>query len=214
MLGVALITKLAEMIYDASDLNESKVIGIAIYFFNGGRTLAHNFIASVATGGLSSSTGKFDSPEITRFVVVDGDFRGMSFGGGGVDIPAESTYVQYVNPKQLPTEQELSEIRKGKEFRIFGAYAYCDEFGEYRCRRLSLDYDSNLSDFVPRPFMDMHCFDQPVSPPPEPSRLLALKRCEQPEEEKQADAVADANAGKVFPPFKPTPKPTSTPAHK
>jgi hypothetical protein len=197
------------MIYDAS---KNKVIGIAIYFFNGGKTPAHNFVTSIATGGLSSSTGKFDSPEISRFVVVDGVFGGMRIGGGGIDLPAQSTYAKYVDVKQLPTAKELGEIRKGKEFNIVGAFAYCDEFGEYRCRSLYLTYDPHLSDFVPGPFMDMHCFDQPVSPPPEPSRLLALKRCVRPEEEKQAGAIADANAGKVFPPFKPTPRPT--PPHK
>lgn len=203
--------KLAEMIYDASG---SRVINIAIYFFNGGKTPAHNFIASFATGGLSSSTGKFNSPEISRFVIIDGQFGGMYFGGGGVDIPSQSTYVEYISPKQLPTSQELSEIRKGKEFSIFGAYAYCDEFGEYRCRSMALNYDSRLSDFVPGPFMDMRCFDKPVCPPPEPAKMLALKRCEQPDEQKKADAIADANAGKVFPPYKPILTPNLPATHK
>ena len=192
--------------------NETRV---SISFYNAGQTPAHNFHDSVGTGGVSKSTGGFGGDRIQRYQFVgNGPFSGGTASGGGLDIPAKSVHTEYLPTEQMPTEQEWSEIVKGgKFFTIYGNYQYCDEFGGYHCRTLQFDYEvSPRAGFVPSSFMDMNCFDQPVVPPKEPTAVKVLKRCIQPEEQKQAEAYADSNAGKAFPPHpEMIGRPTATP---
>jgi hypothetical protein len=195
---------LAEIIEDPA----TKRAVVPIYFFNGGRTPAYNFIATFATGGLKQSTGHLSEPNISRFDVVSGAFKGARMGGGGINIPAGSVHIEYLADKNALTWSDLKDINRGQSFSIYGEYAYCDEFGEYRCRRLALSYDNKSATFVPGPFMDMDCFTSPVVPPKEPGAMLVLKRCEQPDERKKEAEAADANAGKVFPAATPVPSPT------
>ena len=140
--------------------------------------------------------------------------RGGRLSYGGIDISAGSMHPEYIDVGGM-TDQKLDDINKGKWFSIEGFYAYCDEFGAYRCRHLALKYDSTLADFVAGPLMDIDCYNGPSVPPQEPASLRVLKRCQQPDENDQAETYADSNAGKVFPPAyslpTPAPKPARTP---
>jgi hypothetical protein len=180
--------------------NETRV---SISFYNAGQTPAHNFRDAFATGGVSKSTGSFNGDQIQRFQFVGkGPFSGGRSGGGGPDIPARSAHTEYLPIEQMPTEKEWDEIRTGKKtfFTIWGDYEYCDEFGGYHCRMLQFDYHiSPQMAFVPSTFMDMDCLPKPVVPPDEPASVKVLRRCRQPEEEKESEKYADSNAGKVFP---------------
>ncbi len=179
--------------------NETRV---SISFFNAGQTPAHNFHTDFATGGVSKSTGSFNGDHIQRYQTVgNGPFSGLTAGGGGSDIPAKSVHIEYLPTEQMPTKNEWDEIIGAKRnFWIYGNYEYCDEFGGYHCQMLSFEYQTSpRSGFVPSMFMDQGCFSQPVVPPDEPAPIKVLKRCPQPEEQKQAQSYADSNAGKVFP---------------
>jgi hypothetical protein len=135
--------------------------------------------------------------------------------GGGIDISADATHIEYLASKEVPSKSELKVIEDGAaNFPVQGAYAYCDEFGEYECRFFRLTYDTKVAEFVAGPLMYMHCATPPAVPPKEPASTRVLKRCKQPEEREQAAALADANAGKVFPPFTPMPTSLYTPLYK
>jgi hypothetical protein len=201
---------------------KTKETRVLISFYNAGQTPAHNFRNAFATGGVSKSTGRFDrGDDIERYRTVGtGPFSGLIAGGGGLDIPARSTYTDYLPTEQMPTEKEWREIENGRKplFTIWGNYQYCDEFGGYHCRMLSFRYQTSpRSGFVPSSFTDMDCHTPPVVPPKEPAPVKVLTRCAQPEEEDSAQAYADSNAGKVFPGHpemmgKPTPAAAPSPA--
>jgi hypothetical protein len=174
---------------------------IPVYFFNGGRTPARNFRASVTYSGHNSKESI--DLGLARFEIVSGPFRGGFLSSGGVDIPAQSTYVQYLDPDDTPTKKMLA----NPLIHLFGRYAYCDEFGRFHCQALGLTYDKTLSRFKPGPFMGMDCPPSPAVPSPQPASVRVLKRCKQPQEEKTIQAIEELNAGRVFPPVTPSPTP-------
>jgi hypothetical protein len=185
-------------------------VAIPVYFFNGGRTPAHGFVANLATMGLPRSTNKFTEPDIGRFEFVDGNMRGIrKLKSSGIDIPSGTTYTQYLDTSQIPTKKELTNIYHGTRFEIVGSYVFCDEFGEFRCKNLWLNFDSAQETFVPGPFEDADCGIRPSVPEPASASQRILTRCKQPKEQQQEDAIADEYAGKIIPPrASSSPKPT------
>lgn len=199
-------------------------ITIPVYFFNGGRTPAHHFIATIRTHFVHAHDAwspltviddiKRDGPHIERFVYLDNDDRSNS---GGLDIAANSPHS--VNAQLDMTPQDLTDIQNGGgkivvpahgprqypflSLRLFGTYEYCDEFGGYHCNELDLIYDKDTKTFDPGPqYMDADCNLGPITHVPYRFGSVAAsiqKRCEQPVEQEQAQREADQSAGKIFP---------------
>jgi hypothetical protein len=207
------------------DIDPKNAVTVPVYFFNGGRTPAHHFLATIRThvvhahdqGSLLTVINdiKRDGPHIERFEYLD---NGERFNSGGPDIPANSQDV--VNAQIDMTPQDLTDILNGGgkivvpaqgprqypflSIRLLGTFEYCDEFGGYHCNELDLKYDKGTKTFAANPqYMDVDCRIGPISHMPYRTRNVAVKilrRCEQPDEQDQAQREADQSAGKIFPP--------------
>ena len=200
-------------------------VTIPVYFFNGGRTPAHHFIATIRThfvyahdqGSLLTVIEgiKRDGPHIERFKYLDNGERSNS---AGIDIPANSQYS--VNAQLDMSPRDLTDILNGggkivvpaqggpKQYpflsiRLLGTFEYCDEFGGYHCNEVDLKYDKGTKTFAANPqCMDVDCRIGPITQMPYRTRNVAveiLHRCEQPDEQDQAQREADQSAGKIIP---------------
>jgi hypothetical protein len=214
-------------------------VSISVYFFNGGRTPAHHFMATIwahvrhAHDHARTKTIadlKKEGQHIQRFEYLDNGERSSS---GGLNIAANSSNIesaqsdksnltpevvtniqnvggQVIQPIQGPTQWPSS-------ITVFGTFEYCDEFGGYHCNELDLIYDASTKKFVPgSQFMDFDCNLGPITEAPYRTRNVSvqiLSRCEQPGEQEQAQREADQSEGKIFTP-EPTPIPQSTPTAK
>jgi hypothetical protein len=203
-------------------------ISMPVYFFNGGRTPAHHFMANIRTHFVHAHDSaritlmndiKRDGPHIERFVYFDNLGNSDRSNSGGFDIAANSPHRVEAHIIDM-SPQDRTDIQNGggkivvpvqggtKQYpfltiRLFGTFEYCDEFGGYHCNELDLIYDKDTKTFGPgSQNMDVDCNLGPVTHVPYRYKSVAariLTRCEQPAEEEQAQREADQNAGKKFP---------------
>ncbi len=84
--------------------------------------------------------------------------------------------------------------------RLLGTFEYCDEFGGYHCNELDLKYDKGTKTFAANlQYMDVDCRLGPITHMRSRTRNVTVQilyRCEQPDEQDQAQREADQNAGK------------------
>jgi hypothetical protein len=218
--------KMAEIKIDP----KTGTISLPVYFFNGGRTPAHHFIANLRTHFVHAHDNaqitvmddiKRDGPHIERFVYLDNGGRSDS---DGFDIAANSLhYVNAHNDDMNP--QDRTDILNGGgkivvpaqggttqypflTIMLLGTFEYCDEFGGYHCKELDLIYNKDNKTFGPSssPNMDADCNLGPITHVPYrlgSAAATILTRCEQPAEEDQAQQKANQNAGKTFPVTRP-----------
>lgn len=201
------------------------VVSIPVLFFNGGRTPAHHFLATIETqrGGYHDvrpaeiteiDNIKRDAPHIERFIYLTHVTRPNY---GGLDVAANSTVTVFA--RSDITAQDLKPdngpvVNWGPIVRVLGTFEYCDEFGGYHCNEIDLTYDKSAQTFASGWYMDIDCGLGPVVPHGWRSEAVrVLTRCEQPSEQNQAQKEADQNAGKIFFPAS-TPIPQSTSAAK
>jgi hypothetical protein len=186
-------------------------MSIPVYFFNGGHTPAHHFMATIETarGGYHDvqpaeireiDNIKRGAPHIERFMYLT---HGTRLNSGGLDVAANSTVTVYA--RSDITAQDLKEnkgpvVDWGPVVRLVGTFEYCDEFGGYHCNEIDLAYDKLNKTFVRDRYMDVDCGLGPVVPRGWRSEAMrVLTRREQPSEQDQAQREADQNAGKIFP---------------
>jgi hypothetical protein len=197
---------------------------IPVYFFNGGRTPAHHFIAIIRTHVRHAHDA--DNPyvvmdeikktgrHITRYEYLDNGERSDS---GGIDIAANSPHIEYaqiMTPNM--THEDLTGVLPPGErmlgvISLLGTFEYCDEFGAYHCTELDLVYNRSKKRFESGPHMEFDCNLGPVTSVPymygreRKYAVRILRRCEQLNEQEQSQREADKSAGKIIFLAPPTP---------
>jgi len=161
------------------ELEEGKKVTVVLYFHNGGRLPALNFNVQ-----LFAAKGPTLEQHMTRLA-----YRGrpaVQMAGGNI-IPGDSDRKAIFENWIDNTDFELA--KKGKKtIPINGMFEYCDEFGDYFCRRFDGQY-------VPDPIGELNVvmtsdcqYVYPRITPWLPFNLEYLPPCEEPKERDREQA--------------------------
>ncbi|HKV53552.1 MAG TPA: hypothetical protein VJN94_02825 [Candidatus Binataceae bacterium] len=174
---------------------------LALFFYNSGHTPALKF-----TVVMRDPQGKKIGAEFGRYRHRNGQ---VGICGTGVTIAPESGTAYRIPPPAVPSGTAFSQMLKdGQSFGLYGFAEYCDEFGQFHCEGFTLAYTPRSEEW--NPGISIPCRTSFMSDP-QPAcmtitndkndTLLALSRCEQPEEYEQhrKREQAEAKQAKPFP---------------
>jgi hypothetical protein len=158
---------------------------VILHFYNAGVTTAIDF--AVRTTSNLVAPNDLSEPELNRYLgSYGGRVKNTSQPMGA--IPGQSGIVEYLPDRFTPSEEQLTEIKKGKEYRVRGIYIYCDELGLYSAELFSILYAPPPIDDFRRDLTYTPDVSQ-ISEPPKPKMVeghtftfTPLPRCEQPGE--------------------------------